>query len=485
MKLTKKDFKQVLDIGIELSTAKDSDLLLSRMIHAGMSITRCDAGTLYLYEEDKLHFRVMITKSMGVCRGENGEKIDLPPVAMSETNVCACAALHRESINIADVYHSDGFDFSGPKRYDSMTGYLTKSMLVVPLLNNEDELLGVLQLINALDEEGNIVSFDPEYETIVQTLGSMAAIKLSNLAYLKAMKLQQYSFVEAMTTAIDERTPYNGAHSRKVAEYAGLLAEYIEKQHLKGEEEDSFPEERKEKLVLAALLHDIGKMIVPLSVMNRSTRLEQELGRIRDRFQLLHAYCKIDRLTGKYTEEEYQVAQALLDEELAFIESVDGMGFLNDEAFARVQEIAGKKYVGEGIEIPYLTEEEITRLSVRKGTLTTEDRIQMENHVVMTEKILSRVRFNKPDAIVVKWAAEHHELLDGSGYPRHLAAEDLCLETRILTVADVYDALTASDRPYKKPIPMDRALDILRSMVKEGKLEGRLVEYLAAALHEE
>lgn len=482
MKLTIQDFREILDIGIQLSTEKNKNHLLSKMIHAGMDVTDCDAGTLYLYEDGALRFKIMITKSLGIDKGDNGEEIDLPPVNMAEGNVCAYSAIHGEAINIPDVYNSERFDFSGPKRYDSMTGYRTQSMLVVPLLNTEDELLGVLQLINSMDEDGNVIPFAEEYEAIVRSLSSMAATTLTNISYLAAMKQQQYSFVEAMTTAIDERTPYNGAHSRKVAEYSGLLAQYIEKKHQAGEEADSFSEDRRDRLMLSALVHDVGKMIVPLSVMNRGTRLEQEIEGIRERFKLIGAYLEIDYLKGILTEEAYAEKKQELADDLAFVEMVDGLGFLNDENYQRVQELAQKKYRNKDMELPYLTEAEIVRMSVRKGTLTAEDRVAMENHVVMTGKILSRVKFNKADRDVPKWAAEHHELLDGSGYPDHKKAEDLCLETRILTVADVYDALTSTDRPYKKPMPRERALSILRSMVEEGKMESRLVEYLAEAL---
>lgn len=486
VKPTNAELKKILNIGIKLSTEKNREHLLASILENGMDITHCDASTLYLFEDGKLRFKIMKTLSQNISRGEDGELIDdMPPVPMTERNVCSYAALHREIINIPDVYNDTRFDFSGPKKYDALTGYHTQSLLVIPIENNEDELIGVLQLLNAMDEEGNVIPFDSEYEIIIRSLGAQAAIEMTNLQYVQEVKRQLRSFVEAMSTAIDERTPYNGSHTRKVAEYAGMIADYINKQHQAGACDDYFDENRKDKLELAALLHDIGKMVVPLSIMNRATRLDRDLGTVETRFRLLEAYYVIDKMKGRIDEAEYQKRIAYLRESMDFIHRIDGKGVLDDADYDRVQELAGHSYVNDaGEPLPYLTKREKDRLSIRKGTLTEDDRRQMEYHVVMTEKILGKVRFNKNYEEIPKWAASHHELLDGSGYPRHLKGADLALETRMITVADVYDALTARDRPYKKPVSQEKALGILKDMADEGKLDCRLVEYLAAAVRE-
>lgn len=486
VKPTNAELKKILNIGIKLSTEKNREHLLASILENGMDITHCDASTLYLFEDGKLHFKIMKTLSQHISRGEDGELIDdMPPVPMTERNVCSYAALHREIINIPDVYNDTRFDFSGPKKYDSLTGYHTQSLLAIPIENNEDELIGVLQLLNAMDEGGNVIPFDSEYEIIIRSLGAQAAIEMTNLKYVQEVKRQLRSFVEAMSTAIDERTPYNGSHTRKVAEYAGMIADYINKQHQAGACDDYFDENRKDKLELAALLHDIGKMVVPLSIMNRATRLDRDLGTVETRFRLLEAYYVIDKMKGRIDEAEYQKRIAYLRESMDFIHRIDGKGVLDDADNDRVQELAGHSYVNDaGEPLPYLTKREKDRLSIRKGTLTEDDRRQMEYHVVMTEKILGKVRFNKNYEDIPKWAASHHELLDGSGYPRHLKGADLALETRMITVADVYDALTARDRPYKKPVSQEKALGILKDMADEGKLDCRLVEYLAAAVRE-
>ena len=236
MALTVQDFKDILKVGIQLTVEKDGNKLLNTIVDKGMQITNCDASTLYLYEDDVLKFRIMRTISQNVCRGVDGEPItDIPPVPFKEENVCAYTAIHRKVVNIEDVYHSEEFDFSGPKRYDAMTGFRTQSMLVIPVENNTGDLIGVLQMMNAQDKDGNVIPFDPQYEIIIRSLGSLAAIELSNIQYVEEIKERLHSFVEAMATAIDERTPYNGSHTRKVAEYATILAKKINEKYEAGE----------------------------------------------------------------------------------------------------------------------------------------------------------------------------------------------------------------------------------------------------------
>lgn len=486
MHLQYEDFEKIMDIGISLSTERDRNRLLMTILDKGMEITNCDASTLYLYENDGLRFKFMKTLSQGVSRGLDGEMIDLPPVPMKEENVCSYAAIQREVVNIPDVYTSSRFDFSGPRQYDNLTGYRTQSQLVVPLANNENELIGVLQLINAMDEEGNVIAFNEEYEIIIRALGAMAAIELTNLSYVEALKTQIYSFVEALTTALEKRTPYNALHTRNVEKYASLLADYITELHKEGKCEKTFEPERKEQLMLAALIHDIGKMVVPLSIMNKATRLDTRLEKVDDRFALLKALYEIDMLRGRITREEYEAAVKDLESEISFIHEMDVCDRVSDEDCEHIRRLAGKQHVGEGgLALPYLTEKEAECLSIRSGTLTVQERREMENHVVMTSRILEKVQFYKGFSMVPKWVGAHHEYLDGSGYPNGLKGDALDLETRLLTVVDIYDALVATDRPYKQPISREKAIQILKDMAGKGKVDLQLVEWLDEALEKE
>lgn len=482
--LTNKELREIIDIGIILTTEKNKNHLLGKILNTAMELSNCDAGTLYLYTGDSLEFKIMKTLSLNISDGENGEKIDLPPVPLREENVCAYVAIHNELINIEDVYHSERFDFRGPKKYDAITGYRTQSMLVIPMTDTEEELVGVLQLMNAKDKNGNIIPFTKDAEFVLRSMASQAAVSISNMKYVEEIKLQLHSFVSAFATAVDERTPYNGLHTRKVAAYAVILADYINKMYEQEKCEEYFDDNRKDQLHLAAALHDIGKMIVPLSIMNKATRLDEGFEKVKERFLLLKAYYEIDYLKEKISKEEFYEKIKYLEEVLLFIDEIDRVGFLSDENIAKVEEIAEKYHEKEdGTKLYYLTEREKECLSIRKGTLTREERNVMESHVVMTRKILDKVHFSKNYSKVNLFASTHHECLNGTGYPDHLEAKDLEMETRILAVVDIFDALTCTDRPYKKPMPKEKAFAILHDMAKkEGKLDDRLVTWLEEAM---
>ncbi len=479
-----KYLQTVLDVGLALSAEKDYNKLFNLIIDKGMEITACDAGTLYVVNGDFLEFKIMKTLSQGVDKGSNGEKIELPPVPIQEGNLCAYSAIHRTPLNIPDVYESDLFDFSGPKKYDAITGYHTGSMMAIPLVDNDDKTVGVLQLINALDENGKIIPFDKSLENIVLSLGSQTAVAVTNMRLLEELKDQMWSFTEAMAAAIDERTPYNASHTRKVAEYCGRLADYINKLHEEGKTEDFFTQNRKEQLVMGAYLHDIGKLVIPLSVMNKATRLAGHEKELESRLNALKLKLKIRFLEGNMDEATYESEVKKVDDAVAVAFEANGVGFINDELNARLtKSLNDTVETDDGIEALF-TDEEKKCMSIIKGTLTAEERGIMESHVVITKKILDKVHFNSYFKDSPKWAAMHHELLNGRGYPNHLTAEDLPLDARVMTVADICDALLATDRPYKKPIPKEKAFAIMYDMADKGDIEKRLVDYLKECLED-
>lgn len=444
MRLSYVEYEKIIRAVTEVMAINNVDYLLEFIVEISMEIACCDGVVLCLYDENQLQSTVIKIKSWNVFQKIKGEKVDLPDE------------------------------------------YSIQSMLEIPLRNSDNELIGVMQLFNAQNEKGEFVPFHKEYDMILHSIGSIVAMKLTNILYITEIKTQLHSFVEALATAIDERTPYNGHHTRKVAEYAGLLANKIEEKYQAGLYGEGFDEERKEKLQLAALLHDIGKMIVPSAIMNRATRLDKDIVNIQTRFQLLKAYYEIDWLKGRISAEQYKENCQELQSIMEFIERIDTVSLLDEEDYEKVQELAGKYYEKEsGEKISLITKREAECLSIRKGTLTEQDRKLMENHVVMTSKILSKVHFDKNYRSVPKWAGEHHEFLDGTGYPNKLSGEELELETRILTIADIYDALTATDRPYKKPLPSHEVMGILSDMAKQGKVDKQLVVWLGEALEQQ
>ena len=486
--------KVVLDISIALSGEKDRNKLFNMIITKSMEITGADAGTLYILDGENLRFRIMKTISQNVDKGGDGEPIDIPPVKMTETNICAYSAIHKEVMNIPDVYNTDRFDFTGPKNYDAMTGYHTGSMMAVPLVDADTRVVGVLQLINATDNAGNIIPFDIENEEIVLALASQAAIAISNMRYRDELQEQMWSFTEAMAAAIDERTPYNASHTRNVAKYCGLIADHFNELHARGLEEESFSINRKEQLVMGALLHDIGKLVIPLSVMNKASRLGGRETEIESRLQSYALRGKIALLEGRITPDEYAATEASINEAIEVMEAVNTAGFVNDELKARLDAVidlgitdegkSGAVLPGDDSEKadgrmePFFTEEEKECLRITKGTLTEKERKVMESHVEITDRILSKVHFNSYFLDSPKWASEHHECLNGRGYPNHLTSDELETDARIIAVADICDALLATDRPYKKPIPKEKAFDILRDMANNGNIDGKIVEYL-------
>lgn len=478
MEYTNEEMAQVLDTGIALSKEKDRSRLLDRILDAGISISHCDAGTLYMCKGDRLYFKVMKTLSMNVDKGKNGEEIDLPPVPISPDNICAYTVIHREPLNIRDVYASQEFDFSGPKKYDRLTGYHTQSMLTIPLLNQEEQAVGVMQLINAMDQNGKVVAFSRKQEHILMSLASQAAIAVSNIRYMEEIKEQMWSFTEAMAEAIDTRTPYNANHVRNVALYVEKLTDYINELHEQGKETEYFSKNRKEQLVLSALLHDIGKISIPTKVMNKATRLGDRLEDIHKRFEMIGLKYQICYLTGKLSESEYRKSMEQLHEAGELTDQINGCGFLDPEKMESVERVLTYEYCSGEERIPFFTEPEKEALRIPRGTLTEQERKIMESHVELTERILSKVRFNSNYADVPKWAGQHHECLNGRGYPRGLRADELSVEARILAVADICDALLATDRPYKKPLPKEKAFAIMRDMADNGNIDGKLVSYM-------
>ena len=465
--------KQILDVCIALSAQRDREALLFYILDTAMDLTNCDGGTLYLLEEDGLHFCRMVTRSFGIRQGGAEAPITLPPVPLKPSHVCARAVLEGGLINVTDVKNDSRFDFSGAARYDAMTGYDTRSMLVLPLTNDRGSIIGVLQLINALvPADGSITSFPADVEPLVSALASQAAISLTNMQYADEVRDLLDSLVRAMSTAIDQRTPYNANHSRNMARYAEAFLDWLERTG----NDWKFDADRRREFLLSVWLHDVGKLTIPLEVMDKESRLGSRLKDVEQRFATMALLDRIALLEGSLTAEQADALTAQRTVGLALIKKVNTAGFLPDDMLAAVAELGARTYTNEAGEIlPWLTEEEIICLTVRKGTLTSAERGIMESHVTLTARILDQVAFPKEYAQVPLWASAHHELLNGKGYPDHRTAESLPREVRLLTILDVFDALTATDRPYKPPMPIEKALSILHSMVNEGSMDEEIL----------
>ncbi len=467
--MTPEQIRQFLSMCLSLSAERDREKLLSSILDTAMDLSNCDAGTLYLLEDDGLHFNRMVTRSMGIRQGGHADPITLPPVPLDPSYVCSWVVLKNEPINVSDVRTDTRFNFSGSAKYDEMTGYCTKTMLVVPLANDRGDLIGAMQLINALDETGTTIPFAESVELLVMAISSQAAISLTNMLYAEQITVLLDSLVGALSAAIDERTPYNANHTRNMVRYAEGFLDWLDKSN----SEWRFDRDKRRTFLLSVWLHDVGKLVVPLEVMDKESRLGPKLEGIRQRFRTMALLDRISVLEGSLSKEAAAEKATIRETGMTLIERINNAGFVTDEDLARIGALAERTFEDEtGRKQRWLTDDELKDLSVRKGTLTPEERAVMESHASVTARILGHVSFPKIYSQVPKWAASHHEYLNGKGYPDHLSAEDIPKEVRLLTILDVFDALTAQDRPYKPPMPAEKALSILHSMVEEGSLDG-------------
>ena len=464
----------MIKLAIALSAEKDFDKLMQMILVEAMGICNCDAGTVYVLKDEFLYFHTMFTKSKGTTVEEQSKNINLPPVPLGRKNVCACAALDNKLINIPDVYESKEYDFSGAQKYDSITHYRTGSMLVIPMADEKNEIIGVLQLINAQDKDSKTIPFKKEFEETISALGSLAAVSLNNHRLAEEVNNLLHSFVEVMVDAIDARSSYNANHTRSMVGYASRFIDWLAEN--KGEFDWKFTEDSKDAFLMSIWLHDIGKLIVPLEVLDKPDRLGNLKAGIKSKIEIASLKEEILMLKDKSKEKECAEKIEKLKAAWEAIEKANMAGFLPDEQLDALREygkISCKN--ADDTEEPLLNEKELEAITIRKGTLTDGERKQIQGHVSYTARMLEKMVFKGIYKNVPFWAGSHHELLNGNGYPNHIKGDELPKETRLLTIIDVYDALTAEDRPYKPPMPPEKAFSILESMRDDGEIDGQLL----------
>ncbi len=321
--------------------------------------------------------------------------------------------------------------------------------------------------------------FEDEIVLAVEAVASQAAITVQNVRYIADIKNLFHSVVKVMSSAVDERTPYNGSHTRHMAQYGSRFLDFLNQRWEKTGEGLFFTPAHKEEVIMSIWFHDIGKLVTPLEVMNKMARLSPEqYTAITHRMEVIRLLGEIGRLSQALSAKELEDLIRETQEAQALVDAVNSVGFVTDERLEALDRLREKTYRTEDGEAhPWLEPEEYAMLSIRKGTLSDAEREIMEEHVVITDKLLSQIQFSEDLSHVREWAASHHELLNGSGYPRRLSGEQVPYEVRIITILDIFDALVADDRPYKPGMPIEKALDILTIMAKkEGKLDPQLTE---------
>jgi HD-GYP domain-containing protein (c-di-GMP phosphodiesterase class II) len=490
---------RLLHIGTELSSQRDLGVLLELIVQELRRLTRADGGTLFLLDEDArvLRWAIVLNETLGVhIGGQGGQTLDgevFKPLALdadsARSNVAAHVALTGEPVHIEDVYDAhDAFDFTGPQRFDAQTGYRTRSMLVVPLKHFDGGVVGVLQLINARDAHGQLVAFPAEIERIATALASQAAVAVKNALLFKELEEQFEAFIRAIAMAIDEKSRYTAGHVRRVVELAMGIASAIDASDDPAFAHIHFTADQMKALHIAAWMHDVGKIATPEYIVDKATKLEALHDRIelvRARFALAREQARADMWEAiarqpaerAVHEASWAATCAWLDDALEFVTRCNlGVEWMPDDALARLHSIAAHTLRGpDGQPQPLLTDDELKNLSIRKGTLTAEQIEVIRNHARISYKMLSELPFSRHLADVPEIAAGHHEKLNGQGYPRGLRGEQLSIQARILAIADIFEALTAADRPYKRPTMLSSVKRILDAMIRDGELDPEIV----------
>ena len=489
--------KKLSDIGRALSGVYDLNTLLEMIVDQARNFTNADAGTLYIVENNTLRFQIVQNDSLKIrMGGKTGETIPFPPVEMKESNVSAFVALKGVSVNIPDVYDTDLFDFTGPKKFDSSTGYRSKSMLVVPMRNHENDVIGVLQLLNATNPKTNeVIAFSQDYENLSESLASQAAVSITNAKLISDMGDLFEAFVKVMATAIDEKSPVTGGHIRRVAELTLTMAEVIH-DIKEGQFKDiTFSQDQLYELRIAAYMHDIGKVTTPVEIVEKAKKLQTIFDRIHyvrlrmdyiiQKIKLEGQNSKIELLQNgndpakiKSCEQETLEKVAEMEEIRDFVNKCNEPGeFLEDETLERLKELSKRTYQDEaGESQPFITEDELVNLSIRRGSITEAERKKMQDHAAVTLRMLKQIPFTKKLKNIPNFAGAHHEFINGKGYPLGLAGDEIPFEGKLMAVTDIAEALTASDRPYKKAMPLETVYRILRSMAEKGELDPNLVD---------
>ena len=486
-----------IDISIRLTTEKDSSKLLDEILQVVMAISNSDAGSIYSITDDKkLKFETVINKSLDLYLGGHlGNPVDFPSIDLfinGEENEAAIVALAVNSgkvINIPDVYDALPFDMSAAREIDARTGYRTKSMLTIPLKDHNDDIIGVIQLINVKDENDQIIPFSEDLVTLIRSFASLGAISLTNSTLIKDMEVLFSTFAEAIAMAIDEKSPHTGGHCKRVPALTLMLADAVHEIDKGPLAEFTMSPADRHELNVAGWLHDCGKIATPDHIMEKSTKLETIFDRIAfidAKFEIISRDLELSYqqqiISALKQNKPIEVLQfeRLLETELkqlaldrALLQRVNiGGEFLGEEEQAHIIRIS-KQYSLKinGEQTPLLTADEVENLMIRRGTLTQGERDVMKRHMDITKNILDILPFPKHLSNVAEYALGHHEKLDGTGYPRGLTKDQMSVPARLMAITDIFEALSAVDRPYKKAKPVSECLNILGTMVSNNHLD--------------
>lgn len=494
--------KRLTRIGESLSSETDLHKIWDMMLEEAVEFTNADGATIYQVSEDKkyLDFEVLFNGTMKLRLGGVRGPVGWPSIPLFDengnprlSNIVTNVYHLKRSLCFDDVYIQEEFDVSGTKKADKDHDYRSKSMLTIPLKNHEDEVLGVIQIINAMDDDGNILGFTEDHKTMLNSLASQAAIALSNRKLIDDLESLLMQFMRSIATGIERKSKYSSDHIMRVAMLTDMIAAKLNASDNGHFKDLSFTEDQLKELSMAGWMHDVGKIITPEFIMDKSTKLETIMDRIdlvSKRFEMMHLVLdlmqkslhdsELDEIIKVVFGEELDSTSihTWLDDAFQFISRLNfGGEFVPDADLERVAKIASIKLSYQDKDYILLSENETVNLQIRRGTLTSDEMKQMSAHVSVTWDMLSQLSFPKKYKNVAFYASTHHEKLNGKGYPRGLTAEDLPLQSRIIAVADIFEALTAADRPYKKAKTLSESLKIMAFCVKDGDLDQDLLDF--------
>ncbi len=487
---------------VELAATTDTHDIIERILGEAKNLTHSEGGTLYLMNNDnpskpELKFEIINNDKLDIhMGGKDGAPIPFPGIALheedgslNEHNVAAYSANSKEVVNIPDVYLSEEFDFSGARKFDEQTHYRTKSVLTLPLLNHQQDVIGVLQLINSRHPDtDHVIPFSERYIPLLKGLALYAAIALNNQILVQDLKNLLDAFIRVIAKAIDAKSPHTSGHCQRVPLIMEMIAQACcEDDKLFNSfnlDDDGWYELR-----VSAWMHDCGKLATPDTVLNKSTKLHKMLdglSTVEARFSTLKQTKKVEYLTAVIAQPElkesllasYETSIKELDEDLNFVRvSNKGGEFMKEESKQRIEKIAKLQWIDANGEIkPMLDEQEIYNLCIERGTLTTEERQIINNHMTVTIDMLEELPFPKNLRQVPEYAGGHHEKMNGSGFPRGLKRDQMSIPARMMSIADIFEALTAKDRPYKDPMKISLSLTIMKRMVEDEHIDPDLFQ---------
>lgn len=486
--LSEQKFEEIMRINLALTSQHNREKLLDDILTLTRKLTNADAGTLYIKSKDEksLDFKVVQNTTLNIKLNDTKNSSIWPSLpiyledgTLNDNMVAVVCANEKRIINISDVYKTKKYNFMGTKTFDKNTNYRSKSMLVIPLINHENDVIGVLQLINKISN-GEIISFDKFDEKVIISLASQSAMVLSNMQLIDSLEEFVNAFVSTIAKAIDAKSPYTKDHILKVEKIALLIANAINEDETIYKD-IKYSENDYKQIALAAWMHDIGKISMPEHILDKATKLEKIYDRIdlvEQRFELIKKDKEIAHLKKQISKEVFDKNIKELDTYISFIKRINlGEEFMSDEDLLKLNNISKLTYKKNNIDTALINSDEYYNLSIRKGTLSKEEIEIIRNHAQLSLDMISELPFPKKYKDVLNIACNHHEKLNGTGYPRGLTEKNISLEDRIMILSDIFEALTASERPYKAAMKLSTVENILQNMCAKGELDKELTQF--------